>query len=236
MRSDGHAPLPAVRLVVCDMAGTTVADEGLVEHAFDAAAREAGVVPGGGEHARMRGYVRATMGASKITVFRDLFGDEERAQTANAAFERAYAEAVGQGRCAPVPGAEQALARLRSEGRAVVLTTGFAPATRDAILAALGWRDRVDGALSPADAGRGRPFPDLVLAALLHTAAADAVAEVAVVGDTRSDITAGRRAGAGLVAGVLTGAHGEEELRDAGADAVLESVADLPDLLRDRGL
>ncbi|MDA2807085.1 phosphonatase-like hydrolase [Nocardiopsis suaedae] len=236
MRADGNAPPPAVRLVVCDMAGTAVADEGLVEHAFDAAAREAGVAPGGAEHTRMRRYVQATMGASKIAVFRDLFGDEERARTANAAFERAYAEAVGQGHCAPVPGAEEAMDRLRSQGRAVVLTTGFAPATRDAVVDALGWRGRVDGALSPADAGRGRPYPDLVLAALLRTGAADAVREVAVVGDTRSDVTAGRRAGAGLVAGVLTGAHGEDDLRGAGADAVLGSVAELPDLLRDRGL
>lgn len=41
----------------------------------------------------------------------------------------------------------------------------------------------------------------------------------------------GLRAGAGLVVGVLSGAHDEEELWDAGAHAVIDSVADLPELL-----
>lgn len=34
-----------------------------------------------------------------------------------------------------------------------------------------------------------------------------------------------------MVVGVLTGAHDEQTLLDAGADAVLPSVADLPELL-----
>ena len=38
------------------------------------------------------------MGESKISVFRHLFGDEDRAQRANAAFEEAYAELVDGGR------------------------------------------------------------------------------------------------------------------------------------------
>lgn len=61
------------RLVVLDMAGTTVADGGLVEQAFSAAAQRLGVRPGSDEHARQLAYVRATMGESKISVFRHLF-------------------------------------------------------------------------------------------------------------------------------------------------------------------
>jgi beta-phosphoglucomutase-like phosphatase (HAD superfamily) len=45
---------------------------------------------------------------------------------------------------------------------------GFSPATRDAIIAALGWAPLVDLVLSPADAGRGRPWPDMPLTALLR--------------------------------------------------------------------
>ena len=50
-------------------------------------------------------------------------------------------------------------------------------------------------------------------------------------GDTRSDIESGLRAGAGLVAGVLPGGTPREELADAGATHVLESVAELPALV-----
>ncbi|WP_255922801.1 phosphonatase-like hydrolase [Streptomyces humicola] len=217
----------ATSLVVLDMAGTTVADDGLVERAFSRAAATLGVEPGGDAHASMLAYVRATMGESKITVFRSLFGDEQRAQRANAEFERAYGELVAAGEVAPLPGARETIERLRSEGRKVVLTTGFARVTQDAILAALGWRDLADLTLCPSDAGRGRPYPDMVLTALLRTRT-DSVRQIAVVGDTAYDMICGRRAGAGVVAGVLTGAHDDAALRAAGATHVLGSVAELP--------
>ncbi|WP_225637653.1 phosphonatase-like hydrolase [Streptomyces solaniscabiei] len=222
-----------IRLVVLDMAGTTVADGGLVERAFDTAARELGVEPGTADHAEKLDYVRATMGESKISVFRHLFGDEDRAQRANAAFEKAYGELVDDGLIAPVPGAREAVGELAADGRTVVLTTGFARVTQDAILDALGWRDLVPLTLCPADAGgRGRPYPDMVLEAFLRTKAAEDVRRVAVVGDTSYDVLSGVRAGAGLVAGVRTGAHGDDAFRAAGATHVLDSVAGLPALLR----
>ncbi|MFE1992484.1 HAD family hydrolase [Streptomyces parvulus] len=222
-----------IRLVVLDMAGTTVADGGLVERAFDAAARELGVEPGTPDHAEKLDYVRATMGESKISVFRHLFGDEDRAQHANTTFEKAYGELVDGGLIAPVPRAREAVEELTADGRTVVLTTGFARVTQDAILGALGWHDLVPLTLCPADAGgRGRPYPDMVLAAFLRTGAADDVRQVAVVGDTAYDVLSGVRAGAGLVAGVRTGAHRDDAFREAGAGHVLDSVAGLPALLR----
>ncbi|KUM94721.1 haloacid dehalogenase [Streptomyces cellostaticus] len=221
-----------IRLVVLDMAGTTVADGGLVERAFEAAAAELGVEPGSPDHAEKLDYVRATMGESKISVFRHLFGAEELAQRANTAFERAYGDLVDAGLIAPVPGAREAIEELAGSGRTVVLTTGFARVTQDAVLAALGWRDLVPLTLCPADAGgRGRPFPDMVLEAFVRTKAAEDVRQVAVVGDTSYDVLSGVRAGAGLVAGVRTGAHADDAFRAAGATHVLDSVAQLPALL-----
>ncbi len=219
-------------LVVLDMAGTTVADGGLVEQAFSAAAQRLGVRPESDEHARQLAYVRATMGESKISVFRHLFGEEETAQRANTAFEEAYGELVDGGRIAPLPGAREAVERLTAEGRTVVLTTGFARTTQDAILTALGWQDLVPLTLCPADAGgRGRPFPDMVLAAFLRTGAVADVRRTVVAGDTSYDMLGGVRSGAGIVAGVLTGAHDKDRLTRHGATHVLGSVAELPDLI-----
>ncbi|MFK0100258.1 MULTISPECIES: phosphonatase-like hydrolase [unclassified Streptomyces] len=220
------------RLVVLDMAGTTVADGGLVERAFSAAAGRLGVEAGSPDHAEKLDYVRATMGESKISVFRHLFGDEDKAQRANAAFEEAYGELVDGGAIAPVPGAREAIGELRAAGRTVVLSTGFARVTQDAILAALGWQDLATLTLCPADAGgRGRPYPDMVLAALLRTGAVDDVRRIAVAGDTSYDMLSGVRAGAGIVAGVLTGAHDRDQLLRHGATHVLGSVAELPGLI-----
>ncbi|WP_369778690.1 phosphonatase-like hydrolase [Streptomyces sp. R33] len=219
-------------LVVLDMAGTTVADGGLVERAFERAAERIGVEPGTAEHAAKLQYVRDTMGESKISVFRHLFGTEEMAQRANTAFEEAYGELVDGGLIAPIAGARQAIEKLRADGRTVVLTTGFARVTQDAILDALGWQGLADLTLCPADAGgRGRPYPDMVLAAFLRTGAADDVREVVVAGDTAYDMLSGRRSGAGIVAGVLTGAHDLAALTEHGATHVLDSIAELPSVL-----
>ena len=113
------------------------------------------------------------------------------------------------------------------------LTTGFSPTTRDRIVAALGWEALVDLALSPADAGRGRPWPDMILTAVLRLRIDD-VTEVAVVGDTSSDLLAGTRSGASMVVGVLSGAHSRSELARAPHTHLIDSVADLAGLLLGR--
>lgn len=227
--------MTAIELVVLDMAGTTVLDDGVVEEAFQRAAERTGVaerMP----WAEALQYVRDTMGMSKIDVFTHLAGgDVAKAAAATAAFEGAYSEIVAEQGVAEIPGAAAAIASLRDVGLKVALTTGFAPVTRDALLDALGWHDLIDVALSPVDAGRGRPAPDLVLAALLRTGTSG-VSAVAVVGDTSSDVQSGRRAGAGFVAGVLSGAHDRAVLTDAGADAVLDDVTDLLSALQERSL
>ncbi|MCV7416071.1 phosphonatase-like hydrolase [Mycolicibacterium litorale] len=216
-------------LAVLDMAGTTVRDDGLVIRAFDEAATAVGLPEAGPERDRARRYVLDTMGQSKIEVFGALFGTDERAREANAAFEQAYGDFV-DGDVSPIPGAAEAISALRDAGVRVALTTGFSPATQQRILDALGWGDIADVVLAPGPGVRGRPHPDLVLTALMR-AGVDDVRKVAVVGDTSTDIVCGLRAGAATVAGVLTGAHDEPALRAAGASHVLDSVAALPDLL-----
>jgi len=223
-----------IALAVLDMAGTTVSDDGVVEAAFVAALGSVGI---GADHPALAGdlaYVRATMGRSKIEVFRELIGDEDGAQRANRAFEAAVDEAVAAGAVHALPGAEAALAELRADGVAVCLTTGFSASTRDLIVAHLGWAGLVDLVLAPEPGVRGRPHPDLVLTAVLRLGVDD-VRAVAVAGDTANDLLAGWRAGASIVAGVLTGAHRREELEAAPHTHVLGSVADLPAVVRAQG-
>ncbi|MGK2883074.1 MAG: phosphonatase-like hydrolase [Mycobacterium sp.] len=222
-------PNSTIALAVLDMAGTTVADDGLVIQAFEAAATAVGVPAEGAERDKARRYVLDTMGQSKIEVFRALFGTEERAQDANRSFEKAY-EASVDGSVRAIPGAVEAISQLRAAGVKVALTTGFSGTTQARLLEALGWSDVADLVLAPGDGMRGRPYPDLVLTALLR-ARVDDVAKVAVLGDTSSDILSGRRAGASVVAGTLTGAHDEAALRAAGATHVVASVAEFPRLV-----
>jgi len=209
--------------VAClDMAGTTVHDDGSVLAAF-AAAISAQNLPAAAYNQAMTD-VRSSMGQSKIEVFRRILGDEQAAQLANRAFEDHYAAAVRAGHVAAVPGATDVFKTCRDAGIRVCLATGFSPATRDAIISELGWGELIDLALSPADAGRGRPWPDLPLTALLFLHGG-AVRELAVAGDTASDVESGLRAGAGIVAGVLTGASSRADLEQAGAPIILDTIA-----------
>ncbi|MCD2104211.1 phosphonatase-like hydrolase [Rhodococcus erythropolis] len=219
-----------ITLAVLDMAGTTVADDGLVLRAFAAAAEAGGLPAEGPEADAARQYVLDTMGQSKIVVFRAIFGDEDRAQAANAAFETTYDSLIDQGLAEPISGAEKAITTLREAGIKVALTTGFSRSTQDKLLVALGWETLADLTLSPAEAGRGRPFPDLILTALLKLSIDD-VHQIAVLGDTSNDVLSGIRSGASIVAGTLTGAHDEQQLRDAGATHIVPSVTEFAELL-----
>jgi HAD superfamily hydrolase (TIGR01549 family) len=75
-----------------------------------------------------------------------------------------------------------------------------------------------------------KPYPDpIVWAAKQMSVQPD---ECLMIGDTTVDIRAAKAAGAQSV-GVLCGFGGEKELRNAGADVILESTAQLPGVLLD---
>jgi phosphonatase-like hydrolase len=222
---------PVIRLAVLDMAGTTVSDHGTVEASFLDALESVGIRRDDDRIEGHLAYVRSTMGMSKIVVFRDLLGYEATARAANATFEEAFSRRVEAGEVDEITGANSVLGQLRNAGIKICLTTGFSDMTREAIVDRLGWRDLIDLSLSPGDGIRGRPFPDLALTALMRLGIDD-VAELATAGDTTSDCLAGHRAGASVVVGVLTGAHDRAALETAPHTHILDSIRELPALLR----
>lgn len=223
-----------LKLAVLDMSGTTVDEGGLQDEAFRTVIREEGIEPGGSRYDAMVGYFREVRGTSRHEVFRSVFADDAVvAQRANRRFEATYDDLLAERGVRPVEGAAEAMAELREAGMKIVLTTGFARHTQNMILESLGWMGVSDLSLCPSDAGRGVPYPDMILTALLALDLDD-VRSVLVAGDTVGDIRAGQRAGAGLTVGVLTGYHEEPALTGAGATAVVPSVRDIPALITGR--
>ncbi len=213
-------------LVICDMAGTTVEDEGLVLEAFRNTAVEMELTIGSTRFENAINYALETMGYSKIEVFRHIFDNETEAQQANSTFETQYAKLVTECGVAGIPGATSLFAALKSRSIKVALTTGFSKTTQDLILEKLDWKNQVDYFGTPNTADRGRPFPDTLLSAMSALEIEDPQ-KVIVVGDTSSDIAAARAANVALSIGVLSGAHGCKELLDAKANLILDSVSDL---------
>jgi len=219
-----------ISVAVLDMAGTTLADDGVVEAAFNEAMESSGIGPGTDGYPAALEYVRVTMGQSKIEVFRHLLDDEGQAQQANTAFEAAYASHVRDGGVKAIAGARETIELLQANGIKVALTTGFAAATRDLILSEVGWTGLADLVLAPSDVGRGRPYPDLNLTAMLRLGGAS-VSELLVAGDTPSDMAAAVNAGAALRVGVLSGSGTASDLRSAGASHLVDDITALPGLL-----
>ncbi|TMR25592.1 HAD family hydrolase [Nonomuraea turkmeniaca] len=221
-----------IKLVCLDLAGTTVGDIAMVERAFAEAIATQGIVPGTGAYARAMVHVHRSRGCPKIDVFRGIFpGNEAQAQAANLTFERSYEGALERAGLVPMPGVMEVLDKLRGTGIKLALITGFSRTTLSRILGVLGWHDKIDLAISPEDAGgRGRPWPDMILHAVLRLGVED-VRNVAVVGDSESDMLCGRRAGASIVAGLMTGVHSRERLLKGGATHILDSIIDFPSLV-----
>jgi phosphoglycolate phosphatase len=220
-----------VTLACCGLIGTVADDRGMLERAFAEACATQGIVPGTAAYAHCMVGVHEARGQSAVDVFRTLFpGVEGRAEAAALSFERSFRAAVDRTGMSPVPGAEQAIGQLRDAGIRVCLITGLSRRLLGLVLDALGWESAADLTLCPEDAPRGFPWPDLAFTAMLRLGVED-VQAAAFAASTASGIRCGRRAGAGLVIGALTGDHTRERLRAAGATHFIEGITQLPALL-----
>lgn len=232
-RSPRPSDVP-LRLAVVDMSGTSIVEGGLQDTAFSEALATHGVMPGTPEHDRAVRTFEQQRGTSRSAVFREVFPERAAALAATRSFETAFDRLLAEHGVRAVPGAEEALTRLRALGLDLCLCTGYARHTQNMILESLGWMGLADLSLSPDDAGRGVPYPDMTLTALLALDHED-VRSVLTVGDTAADILAGRRAGAGLVVGVRSGEGNAGQLWEAGADHVVDSLGQVPGLVEVRG-
>jgi HAD superfamily hydrolase (TIGR01509 family) len=133
----------------------------------------------------------------------------------------------------PMEGSRTLIERLKERGHTVVLASSAKANELDHYLDLLDARDLADGWTSSADVEETKPQPDLVNAALARAEAGSD--EAVMVGDTPWDIKAAKGADVPTIA-VLTGGFGREELLEAGAAALFESVAELVEKLDETAL
>jgi HAD superfamily hydrolase (TIGR01509 family) len=147
--------------------------------------------------------------------FERLSGDGVRAGEA----ER-YQELIGE--VQPMEGARELIEGIRGRGHRVVLASSAKEDEVGHYLDLLGVRDLADAWTTSSDVDATKPEADLVVAAMRKVGNLSAV----MIGDTPWDVEAAQRAGVKTI-GVLTGGFSEQELRDAGAIAVFESLVEL---------
>lgn len=122
----------------------------------------------------------------------------------------------------PLDGAHELIAELKERGLTIVLASSSPEDELDHYLELLDARDLADAWTTKEDVEATKPAPDLVRAALDKAGTDNA----AMIGDTRWDVESAGKAGVETVC-LMTGGWSEQELRDAGAVAVYESIDDL---------
>jgi phosphonatase-like hydrolase len=217
-----------MRLVVFDMAGTTVKDDDEVLRAFQATLASAGVLAS-------RDEVNRVMGLTKPEAIRRLLSERAGQLVSAEIVDVLHTDFVARMRAhyadaaEEVPGASDAFARLHAAGVLVALDTGFDRQIAEPIVERLGWRERglVDAVVTSDEVERGRPHPDLLLEAMRRLGVGNA-SEVAKVGDTPTDLLEGAAAGCRYVIGVTNGSHARSELERFPHTHLVASVADVP--------
>jgi len=126
----------------------------------------------------------------------------------------------------PLPGARELLLELKRRGHTIVLVSSAKENELMHYVELLDARGLADSWTSSADVEQTKPDPDLVHAGLDRAGQKQAV----LVGDSPWDCIAAKKAGVETL-GVLTGGFSEEELREADAVAVFDSIVELRERL-----
>jgi phosphoglycolate phosphatase-like HAD superfamily hydrolase len=143
--------------------------------------------------------------------------------------ELTRAEVTAADTAEATPGAEGFLAACRSTGRTVAVVSNNSAAAVTCFLERAGWVDlvRLVEGRDPSDPALMKPHPHVLLRTLrdLVGPAESAV----IVGDSVTDIEAGLAADVWTI-GYANKPGKDEAMRDAGADVVLDSMAELAEL------
>jgi HAD superfamily hydrolase (TIGR01509 family) len=156
--------------------------------------------------------------------------EEEQGEDIRAAEKPLYLAMIEE--VEPLEGSRELIKELKEDGRAVVLASSAKEDEVEHYLDLLDARDLADDATSSADVDATKPEPDLVKAAIEKAGNPD---KAVMVGDSTWDCEAAKRAGIETVA-VLTGGFSREELQEAGAAVVFESIEELRGRIADTPL
>ena len=230
-----------IKLVVLDMAGTTILDQHEVEMCFKKAAIQNGL------HASDE-RILALQGYAKLQVFQILWTEQlgEHDSTIPAKAEKSYHDfkdiLEAHYRTQPVlktEGCQELFDYLHKNGIFIALTTGFYRTVANIILTKIGWGQSLNQnfinlrnsqgihlSLTPDEAGKGRPDPAMIHLAMKKTGITDP-RQVINVGDTPVDLAFGKNANIRLALGVSNGTHTRIQLEPFPNDGLLNRIDDL---------
>jgi phosphonatase-like hydrolase len=221
-----------IRLVIFDIGGTIIEDNGEVLGAFGAALKGNGLDSTDAELRELKGSAKRDVIKKFVerTWGKDHAGNEGRIHKAYADFRTELENKFSNGGVKPIAGATTTFSWLKARNILCATTTGFYKSVTDGILKTAGWQDIFAANVCSDDVKDGRPAPFMIFRAMEAARVGD-VREVINVGDTPLDLQAGNRSGVLGVIGVLSGIHKSDRLLRESPSHLIGSVADLPALI-----
>jgi phosphonatase-like hydrolase len=220
------------KMVVFDMAGTTVNENNVVYKCLRQAINEKGynftldqVLAEGAGKEKLQAI------KSVLKVYADMH-DNSLSDQIYKRFVLLLEDAYNTLDVLPQDNAVMLFQALKKNDKRVVLNTGYNRETAEKLLAKLGWQKGVDidALVTASDVPENRPNPDMIWYAMKQFGITDAT-EVVKVGDSIIDIEEGQNAGCGLSIGITTGAHSFEQLQSAAPDYIIDNLIELLPLL-----
>ena len=205
------------KMVVFDMAGTTVEDNDNVHQSLINAMDSKGYKITREDANRVMGYPKPV---AIDTLLKEKFkvnSESERAALVEKIHSHFLLDMIHHYRYNPdvkaMPNVEFVFDALRKRGIKVVIDTGFSRDIADAIIERLKWKENnlIDYSVTSDEVKHGRPYPDMIQKAMTEFKITDP-SQVTKVGDTPSDMMEGMNAKCGNVIGVTWGAYKREEL------------------------
>ena len=217
-----------VKLVVFDMAGTTVIDKNFVARAFQNAFENEGVKIPVKEINPLMGYEKRTAIQMMLEKKGIDFDDEMVEDIYNDFIHEMVDFYEYSPEVEPAPGAEELFSYLHEHSVSVALNTGFPKTIADAIVNRFRWLERglVNDYIASDEVEKGRPY-SYMIDRLMYRSGIDDPMLVAKVGDTAVDIEEGKNAGCSYVIAVTTGAYKGDELRAIGPTHVVNSLSEI---------
>jgi len=221
----------SIKLIVFDMAGTTVKDDNDVTVAFQTAIAAYGY-PVAAE------VINPLMGYEKKTAIRKMLDtyEADKSKITTELVDNIHHKFVElmishyqhTPKLIALPHAEDTMATLRSKGIKIGINTGFSRVIADTIINRLQWREKAlfDYLIGSDEVPEGRPDPTMIFSMMKQAGITDAQ-EVAKVGDTEVDVREGHNAGCRYVIGVTTGTFSRAALEPYNPTHIVDDIAEV---------
>lgn len=221
----------SIKLVVFDLAGTTIQDESGVMKVFQTSLEHRGYQVATEEVATVMGYKKDEAIRMLLQKYE---ADPDKITTE--LIDEIHADFIQQmigfyqipTAALPFPHTQETFEKLHSQGIKIGINTGFPRVIAEAVLNRTGWQEQklIDYTITSDEVEAGRPHPYMIQKMMAGFGISNPD-EVAKVGDTEVDILEGQNAGCKYVIGITTGSYTREQLALSHPTHIIDDIAEV---------